>query len=137
MDLPLTARVLQSAKRLPLCAGVSGQGGKWQISNDGGANPTFSQNGRELFFRNLDNQIMVAPYSVKGDSFVPDKPRMWSEKRLADLGTIPTYDVAPDGKRVVAVLPVEGVEAQKAQNHVIFLLNYFDYLRQRVPVGVK
>jgi dipeptidyl aminopeptidase/acylaminoacyl peptidase len=35
-------------------------GGKWQISNAGGAYPVWSRNGRELFFRNLDNRIMVA-----------------------------------------------------------------------------
>jgi len=31
-------------------------------------------NGRELFFHTEDNQIMVASYMVKGDSFVADKP---------------------------------------------------------------
>jgi serine/threonine-protein kinase len=112
-------------------------GNKWQISNDGGMYPTFSRSGRELFFRNLDNQIMMAPYTVAGDSFVPEKPRRWSEKSLAATGTVGNYDLAPDGKRVVALLPVESPEARKAQNHVTFLLNFFDYLRQRVPVGDK
>jgi hypothetical protein len=45
--------------------------------------------------------------------------------------------VAPDGKRVVALMPAEGTEAQKTQSHVIFLLNFVDYLRQRVPVEGK
>jgi hypothetical protein len=38
-------------------------------------------------------------------------------------------DVAPDGKRVAALMPAEGQEGQeeqKAQNHVIFLENFFD-----------
>src|SRR5215831_15274538 len=55
------------------------QGGKWQISNGGCMYPVFSRNGRELFFRTLDYQIMVATYSTKGNSFQADKPRMWSE----------------------------------------------------------
>jgi serine/threonine-protein kinase len=113
------------------------KGSKWQISNGGGMFPIFSQSGRELFFHNLDNQIMVAAYTVKGDSFLPDKPRMWSEKRLADLGVFGNYDLAPDGKRIVALLPDEGTEGQKAQNHVIFLQNFFDALRRRVPVEHK
>ena len=82
---------------------------------------------------------MVASYTVKGDSFVADKPRVWSEKRLADFGIVgtATYDVAPDGKRVAALMPVETPEAQQAQNHVIFLENFFDELRWKVPVTGK
>jgi hypothetical protein len=37
-------------------------------------------NGHELFFETLDNHIMAAAYTVKGDSFVADKPRLWSDK---------------------------------------------------------
>jgi hypothetical protein len=111
------------------------KGSKWQISNGGGMYPIFSQSGRELFFRNLDNQIMVAAYTVKEDSFLPDKPRMWSEKRLAHVSTLGNYDLAPDGKRIVALMPDESAEGQKAQNHVIFLQNFFDELRRRVPTS--
>jgi hypothetical protein len=32
-------------------------------------------------------------------------------------------------------MPVETAEAQKAQNHVIFLMNFSDELRRKVPVG--
>jgi serine/threonine-protein kinase len=110
------------------------KGSKWQISNAGGTFPEWSRNGRELFFRTLDNRIMVASYAVKGDSFVPDKPRLWSEKQLADFGPlVPNYDLAPDGKRIAALMPAEAPETQKAQNHVIFLENFFDELRRRVP----
>ncbi len=78
---------------------------------------------------------MVAAYSVKGDSFVADKPRLWSEKKLAIRGITPTYDVAPDGKRIAALMTAESQEDKKAQNHVIFLENFFDELRRRVPPG--
>lgn len=112
-------------------------GGKWQISNGDGVYPVWSPKGRELFFRTLDNQIMTAAYEIKGDSFVADKPRLWSEKRLANVGLFRSYDVAPDGKRIVALMPAEGLEEQKAQNHVTFLLNFFDELRRRVPTEGK
>ena len=113
------------------------KGGKWLVSNSSGLLPVWSSKGRELFFRTLDNQIMVAAYTVKGDSFAPDKPRVWSEKRLANLGFTRNYDLAPDGKRVVALLPAEGPGEQQAQNHVIFLQNFFDEVRRRVPAGGK
>ena len=110
------------------------KGGKWQVSNAGGTFPEWARNGRELFFRTLDNRIMAASYAVEGDSFVAGKPRLWSEKQLADFGLpIGNYDLGPDGKRIAALMPVEGPEAQPAQNHVIFLENFFDELRRRVP----
>jgi hypothetical protein len=96
----------------------------------------WSRNGRELFFETLDNHIMVAAYTVKGDSFVADKPRAWSEKQLAGtVNSVKNVDLAPDGKRIVALMPVETAEAQKAQNYVIFLENFFDELRRKIPVG--
>ena len=113
------------------------KGGKWQISNAGGTYPAWSSNGRELFFRTDDNRIMVATYAAKATSFVPDKPRLWSEKRLANFGTVGTsnYDLAPDGKRIAVLMPVESQQAQQAQNHVVFLMNFADELQRKAPTG--
>ena len=112
-------------------------GGKWQISNGFGSFAVWSRGalgaGRELFFRSNDNQIMVAAYTVKGDSFVADKPRVWSEKRIAGGVQGPAYDPAPDGKRIAALIPAETPEAQ----HVVLLENFFDELRRKVPLSGK
>ena len=116
------------------------KGGKWQISNSGGTYPMWSRNGHELFFETLDNHIMVAAYAVKGDSFVDDKPRVWSEKQLMGLGIFnqaKNVDLAPDGKRIIALMPVETAEAQKAQNQVIFLENFFDEVRRLTAPQAK
>jgi Tol biopolymer transport system component len=111
--------------------------GKRQISNGGGVTPVWSPNGHELFFRNKRDQIMVARYTVKGNSFVPEKPRLWSRRRLALSPTTRGFDVAPDGKHIVATLPVESSEEQKTRNHVTFLLNFLDEIRRRVPTDSK
>jgi hypothetical protein len=44
------------------------------------------------------------------------------------------HDLAPDGKRIAALMPVEPSEAQQTQSHVIFLMNFSDELRRKVPV---
>ena len=113
------------------------KGGKWQVSSGAAAYPAWARNGHELFFHTADNQMMVANYTVKGDSFVTEKPRVWSEKRLANFGAVGTknYDLAPDGKRIVALMPVDAPEAQQSRNHVIFLENFSDELRRKVPVA--
>jgi serine/threonine-protein kinase len=111
------------------------KGSKWQISNLGGMHPLWSRNGRELFYRTLDNQIVVVNYAGKEDSFVADKPRVWSEKRIAGVGELMNYDLAPDGKRIAAIMPVEPQGAQPAHSHATLVLNFFDELRRRVPTG--
>jgi Tol biopolymer transport system component len=110
-------------------------GGKWLISNNGGIFAVWSRSGRELFYRTDDQRIMVVTYTTNGDSFVPDKPRLWSDKRLVETATSQNADIAPDGKRFAVLVPAEGQDAQQAQNHVIFLENFFDELRRRVPAG--
>ena len=114
------------------------RGGKWQISNSGGVYPVWSRNGREIFFETLDNRIMVSAYTMKGDSFAADKPRMWSEQRVVGVpGAVRNFDLAPDGKRIAALMPAEAPEDQKAQNHLIFLQNFFDEVRRRTAAGGK
>ena len=110
-------------------APVSGQGSKWQISNSGGTRPIWSPNGRELLYRAGD-QIMAVNYTVKGDAFVADKPRLWSK-----LGGAIDFDLAPDGKRLLVLMPVETPGATHANHGVVFLQNFFDELRRLVPVG--
>jgi hypothetical protein len=76
---------------------------------------------------------MVVSYTTKGDSFVPDKPRPWSDKRLAGTGPFQNLDISPDGKRFVALMPAEASGEQRANNHVIFLQNFFDEVRRLAP----
>jgi hypothetical protein len=116
------------------------KGGKWQISNSGGIYPMWSRNGHELFFETADSRIMVAQYTAKGDSFAADKPLMWSDRKLAGVtagATVGSRNVtlAPDGKRFAALMPAAAPGAEQAQNQVVFLLNFADELRRKVPVG--
>jgi serine/threonine-protein kinase len=113
------------------------KGGKWQISNSGGWLPIWSRNGRELLFETLDNHIMSAAYTVNGDSFVADKPRLWSEKQIGGAVLDKNVDLAPDGKRFVALMSVEAAEGQMTQNHVIFLENFFDEVQRRTANQTK
>jgi hypothetical protein len=84
----------------------------------------------------LGDQILAASYTVKGDTFVAEKPRMWIAKLGVGAGAgIAAWDLAPDGKRVAAVTPVESVEAIRQEHQVVFLQNFFDELRRRVPLS--
>jgi eukaryotic-like serine/threonine-protein kinase len=108
---------------------ASGQAGKWQVSNTGGGVPVWSRAGRDLLYLNGD-QVMAVSYSVQGDTFVAEKPRVWLDK----LGGT-QWDLAPDGKRFAVLTPVAAPEAPKNEHEVTFLFNFFDELRRRVPAG--
>jgi hypothetical protein len=72
---------------------------------------------------------MAASYTVRGGTFVAEKPRVW----LA-MFTGGFWNVAPDGKRLLVLAPVDSQQAPKPEHEVVFLENFFDYLRQRVPL---
>jgi Tol biopolymer transport system component/predicted Ser/Thr protein kinase len=114
------------------------KGGQWQVSTNGGTSPIFSRNGKDLLFFDIpDDRIMVASYSVKGDTFVTEKPRVWSSQgvALALSGALGAqYDVAPDGKRI-AVATYAGGPTQQDAGHVIFLENFIDELQRKVPLN--
>ena len=112
-----------------------GPGGRWQISTGGGLFPLWSRDGRELLFQTLDRRVMAVSYTAKGDSFAPGKPRVWSETRLRNLDVYSNYDLAPDGKRLAAMLANDEAGGQKPPTHLTFLLNFFDELRRRAPVS--
>ena len=109
-----------------------GSGGKWQISSGGGLYAFWPSNGRELFFETADNRIMVVDYTLDGASFVPGKPRVWSDKQLFYPGTS-NLDLAPDGKRFVVLDLPEAAAGAKSSVHVTMLLNFFDELKRRIP----
>jgi serine/threonine-protein kinase len=108
-----------------------GSGGKWQISTSGGSAARWSSNGHDLLYRSV-TQIMGVSYTVKGDTFVAEKPRVW----IAKMGTVVYgWDLAPGGKRALVLSQDESAAGLKREHEVVFLENFVDYLRQRAPIG--
>jgi hypothetical protein len=100
-----------------------GPGGRQQASTDGGTEPRWSRNGRELFYRNAD-KIMVVDVQISPSVHVTGTPKMLFEK--ASMG----YDVSADGKRFL-MLRRGAPSAQSNQINVV--LNWFEELRRRAP----
>lgn len=112
-----------------------GPGGRSQISTGGGAYPIWSKNGKELFYRAVDDKIMVVNYTTSGDTFRAEKPNVWSTGVFADRTSAWNFSLNPDGKRF-AVLKVGGAEtAQTTVNKVSFIFNFSDEVKRKVPGG--
>lgn len=104
-----------------------------RISTAGGRAPRWSRNRRELLYETADQRVMVASYRSSDGSFAAEAPHPWGGDPLADTGVNPGFDVAPDGERIVALLPAGRAEERQARNHVSVLLNFLDEVRRRVP----
>jgi Tol biopolymer transport system component len=106
---------------------ASGQVREWPISNDGGARPHWSLDGRLLY--QSGEQILSVRYTVDGDTFIPapGKPQVRVEK----LGG-QDWDLAPDG-RIAVVTPVDTAETTPPESTFVFLLNFSDHLRRQTP----
>jgi serine/threonine-protein kinase len=111
-----------------------GPGGKWRVSMAGGKFPAWSAATHELLFLGSDDRIASATYSIQGDVFSAGTPHVWSPTPVLRTGVLQNFDVSPDGKRV-AILQRPVAEVSAGSLHAIFLLNFFDDLRRRVPLA--
>jgi Tol biopolymer transport system component len=106
-----------------------GQGGRVQISTEGGTEPVWSRNGRELFYRSGDK--MMAVEIDTRSTFSAGKPKSLFQGLYQPTPTFDAnYDVAPDGRRFLMIKP--GGEEQ-APTQVNVVLNWFEELKRLVP----
>jgi serine/threonine-protein kinase len=109
-----------------------GPGGKWLISTEGGTEPAWNPNGREMFYRS--GRKMMAVEITTRPGFTAGKPRVLFEGEYVPTPlTFPNYDVSPDGQRFLMLKPAEAIEAAPTQINVV--LNWFEELKRRVPPG--
>jgi eukaryotic-like serine/threonine-protein kinase len=109
-----------------------GPGGKWQISTEGGNEPLWSRNGRELFYRSGD-KVMAVDVATE-PSFSAGKPKtLFQGRYMAASLTMPRYDVSADGQRFLMLKPVQQEQAESTQIDVV--LNWTEELKRLVPTG--
>jgi serine/threonine protein kinase len=73
--------------------------GKWRVSANSGAFPAWSGNGRELFFKDLTDNIFVCTVTPKGSEVEVGAPQRLFHAASPGLGI--SFDVFADGKRVL------------------------------------
>jgi serine/threonine-protein kinase len=122
----------ESGRREVYVQPYPGPGGKWLISTEGGAEPMWNHNGRELFYRSGDKMMAVDISTQPG--FAAGKPRQLFEGRyLRSSYSVSSYDVSPDGHRFLMLKSVEQEQAAPTQIKVV--LNWSEELKRLVPTG--
>jgi serine/threonine-protein kinase len=105
--------------------------GKWQISSDGGTSPVWGPEGQELFYRNGDAMMEVGIETEP--TFTPGSPVVLFTGRY-DLTSRRNYDISPNSQQFLMVKNAERPEEASARTEVIIVLNWFEELKERVPV---
>jgi Tol biopolymer transport system component len=115
-----------------------GPGEKRQISTEGGLEPQWSPNGKELFYRN-GNRMMAADV-VTQPTFGASTPRLLFQGQFVGP-TIPIgrSGVSPDGQHFLMLQAQAGesssAAAAPAPPQINVVQNWFEELKQRVPVN--
>ena len=73
--------------------------GKWRVSANTGAYPAWSGNGKELFYKNLTDDIFVCSVTPKGSEIEVGTPQRLFHAAAPGIGV--PFDVFSDGKRVL------------------------------------
>ena len=110
-----------------------GPGGKWQVSNGGGASPRWRRDGRELFYLAPDGAVMAAPVRVSADGQAVESgepARLFRAPIVLGGSTADNvkqqYDVTADGQRFLINVTAE--EANVAPITVV--LNWTSVLKK-------
>jgi Tol biopolymer transport system component len=97
---------------------TSGTGGKWLISTEGGIDPRWRGDGRELYYLAPDGRLMAVEVSAS-PSFQVGVPKILFQTPLSS-GSLSQWDVTADGKHFLFPAPT----AQSAQAPFTVVLNW-------------
>jgi hypothetical protein len=75
-----------------------GGGAKYQVSRDGGGQPVWRADGKELFFLGADGTLMAVSIGA-GGQFIAGVPQALFRTSAPRLSSSQTYAVTKDGKR--------------------------------------
>jgi eukaryotic-like serine/threonine-protein kinase len=110
-------------------------GGRWQISLQGGRQPMWSHDGRELYYRDFEGDMWAAPVDVS-PTFAPGPAvRLFRNRGYSGRGRLMsarTYDLSPDGRRFLMV-KTQTVPGETAAPSLVVVLNWFEELKRAAP----
>jgi Tol biopolymer transport system component len=116
----------ESGQREVYVAAFPGPSGKWQVSQNGGTEPRWRADGRELFFFAPDNRLMAAQVQIGDGSFQVGAIVPLFQSRTMGWGW--RYDVSKDGQQflVDTALP----DDSSTSSEITLILNWPELLKK-------
>ncbi|UCD25597.1 MAG: protein kinase [Gemmatimonadota bacterium] len=102
--------------------------GRWQVSTSGGSEPVWSHSGRELFYKNTTDELMVSEVQTDPTFMTGQQHALLSVTGYYNYAFHPQYDVTPDDQRFI-MIRFRGVGES---GELIVVENWFDELMERV-----
>jgi len=99
------------------------------VSADGGLDPVWAHNGRELFYRNGANQLVAVQFTDDPTFVVVQEEVLFSMADYLPSNGTPMYDVSPDDQRFV-MLRID--DRRTTTSELILVENWFEELRARM-----
>jgi eukaryotic-like serine/threonine-protein kinase len=99
---------------------------RWQVSTQGGTQPLWSRNGKEIFYR-VGNKMMVVNVTAGVDLALSQPRQLFEQRYVFQNVSLANYDVSPDGQRFVMIKD----EAGSGRLNVV--LNWIEELKRLVP----
>jgi hypothetical protein len=103
-----------------------GPGAPVRLSPNGGVEPVWAKNGRELFY--LEGKRVMSVALNAGSTFDFKPATLLFESVNAIYGQPPSYDVAADGRFLMVKQLGEPTEST-----MVVVLDWFDEVKRRIP----
>ena len=84
----------------------------WRVSTSGAQQPTWSKDGKEIFFVSLDGRLMAAAISTAGATPVIEPPQALFRAQLRLNSVANQYVVSADSQRFLLALPTTDYDAE-------------------------
>jgi len=114
------------------------EGGREQVSANGGDSPLWSPDGRGLYYRSGDTvmgvPVKTSPALSLGTPEVLFRGKYTSLRSSPYASELGPWDISPDGKRFLMMKDVESTAAAEGPQRIHIVLNWTEELKQRVPV---
>jgi len=101
----------ESGRREVYVRSVSDDGGKWQISTDGGSFPAWTRGGREIVFQGLDNKLVAVDIRLE-PAFSAGMPHVLFDPKLRAGTPSNMWDVSADGERFLVTRSLNSSEVE-------------------------
>ncbi len=115
-------------------------GEKYKVSEAGGTFPLWSRDRSELFYRRALSEFDDFPRLIAIDVETEDGFSWGTERPIpiegfAVFNGYRDYDIMPDGEQFVMIFPAaQGDSSDSGPDRINIVMNWFEELKQRVPV---
>jgi len=109
--------------------------GHWQVSTTGGTRPLWARNGQELVYVALTGALMRVGVE-RGPSWAATTPALLVKEGYftnPDVFTGRTYDISPDGQRILMIKEISGADQSAAPASLIVVQHWTEELKRLVP----